>query len=59
VTGSRESVPAAADYRKDIDLTLIRQNLGRSVDERFQMLHRMRELQQELQQAVREAERRQ
>lgn len=45
--------PVTAAYRRDIDRTLLRENLRRSVDERLEGLHSMAELSSELRRALR------
>lgn len=45
--------PVSAAYRRDIDRTLLRENLRRSVDERLEGLHSMAELSNELRRAIR------
>jgi len=42
-------------YKKDVDMTLIRENLRLSVDERFQQLMKLQQFAEELQQAGRKA----
>jgi hypothetical protein len=42
-------------YKKDIDVTLIRENLRLTVDERFQQLMKLQEFAEELQRAGRKA----
>lgn len=42
-------------YKKDIDVTLIRENLRLTVDQRFQQLMRLQEFAEELQRAGRKA----
>lgn len=42
-------------YRKDVDVSLIRQNLRLSVDQRLQQLMRLQEFAEELQRAGRKA----
>jgi hypothetical protein len=47
--------PLIEAYKKDIDVTLIRENLRLTVDERFQQLMRLQEFAEELQRAGRKA----
>jgi hypothetical protein len=42
-------------YKKDVDVTLIRENLRLTVDERFQQLMKLQEFAEELQRAGRKA----
>jgi len=42
-------------YKKDIDVTLIRENLRLTVDQRFQQLMKLQEFAEELQRAGRKA----
>jgi hypothetical protein len=47
--------PLIEAYRKDIDITLIHENLRLTVDQRFQQLMRMQQFAEELQRAGRKA----
>lgn len=47
--------PVTEAYRKDIDRTLLRDNLTRSVDERFARLMELQRFAEELRRAGREA----
>ena len=47
--------PVIECYKKDIDVTLIRENLRLTVDQRFQQLMRLQEFAEELQRAGRKA----
>ena len=47
--------PVIEAYKKDVDRTLLRENLRLSVDERFRKLEEMRRLAGELQRAGRQA----
>lgn len=47
--------PVIEAYKKGIDVTLIRENLRLTVDQRFQQLMRMQEFAEELQRAGRKA----
>ncbi|MGI8656143.1 MAG: hypothetical protein ACR2LC_13115 [Pyrinomonadaceae bacterium] len=49
--------PVIAAYKKDVDRTLIRENLRLSVEERFIKLMRLQEFAEELRRAGREAAR--
>jgi hypothetical protein len=49
--------PVIEAYKKDIDRTLIRENLKRSVEERFDRLMELQRFAEELQRAGREARR--
>jgi hypothetical protein len=51
----REVDPLIEAYKKDIDITLIRENLRLTVDERFQQLMKLQEFAEELQRAGRKA----
>ena len=42
-------------YKKDVDITLIRENLRLTVDQRFQQLMKLQQFAEELQRAGREA----
>jgi hypothetical protein len=42
-------------YKKDVDVTLIRENLRLTVDQRFQQLMKLQQFAEELQQAGRKA----
>ena len=42
-------------YKKDVDVTLIRENLRLTVDQRFQQLMKLHQFAEELQRAGREA----
>jgi len=50
--------PVIEAYRKDIDRTLLRDNLSRSVDERFARLMELQRFAAELRRAGREARKR-
>ena len=43
--------PVIEAYKKDVDVTLIRENLRLTVDERFQQLMKLQRFAEELQQA--------
>ena len=47
--------PVIEAYKKDIDVTLIRENLRLTVDQRFQQLMKMQKFAEELQRAGRKA----
>ena len=47
--------PVIEAYKKGVDVTLIRENLRLTVDQRFQQLMRMQEFAEELQGAARKA----
>jgi len=47
--------PVVQAYKKDIDMTLIRENLRLTVDQRFQQLMKLQELAEELRRAGRKA----
>ena len=47
--------PVIEAYKKDIDLTLIRQNLRLTVDQRFKQLMKLQRFAEELQQAGQKA----
>ncbi len=53
-----ERDPVIEAYKKDIDRTLIRENLKRSVEERFRNLVQLQRFAHELRRAGREASRR-
>ena len=48
--------PVIEAYKKDVDRTLIRENLRLTVDERFQQLMKLQEFAEELRRAGKEAE---
>ena len=48
--------PVIEVYKKDVDRTLIRENLRLTVDERFQQLMKLQEFAEELRRAGKEAE---
>ena len=55
---NERSKPAGADavidaYKKDVDVTLIRENLRLTVDQRFQQLMKLQEFAEELRRAGR------
>ena len=52
-----EPDPVIEVYKKDLDLTLIRENLKRTVDERFERLMALQRFAEELQRAGRAARR--
>lgn len=52
-----ESDPVIEAYKKDVDRTLIRENLRLSVEERFEKLMRLQEFAEELRRAGRQARR--
>jgi hypothetical protein len=56
--GGLERDPVIEAYKKDIDRTLIRENLKRSVEERFRNLMQLQRFADELRRAGREASRR-
>ena len=47
--------PVIEAYKKDIDVTLIRENLRLTVDQRFQQLMKLQEFAEELRRAGRKA----
>jgi hypothetical protein len=47
--------PVIEEYKKHVDVTLIRENLRLTVDQRFQQLMKMQQFAQELQDAGRKA----
>ncbi len=51
-----ESDPVIEAYKRDVDRTLIRENLRLTVEERFERLMRLQEFAEELRRAGREAE---
>ncbi len=52
-----EPDPVIEAYKKDLDLTLIRENLKRTVDERFERLMALQRFAEELQRAGRASRR--
>ena len=50
-----EPDPVIEAYKKDVDRTLIRENLRLSVEERFEKLMRLQEFAEELRRAGRQA----
>jgi hypothetical protein len=55
----QDSDPVIETYKKDVDRTLIRENLRLSVEERFEQLMRLQAFADELRRAGREATKRQ
>jgi hypothetical protein len=53
-----EPDPVIEAYKRDVDQTLIRENLRLTVEERFDALMRLQQFAEELQRAGREARRR-
>jgi hypothetical protein len=53
-----EPDPIIELYKRDVDLTLLRENLRRSVEERFERLMALQELAAELQRGMASAQRR-
>ena len=53
-----ETDPVIESYKRDVDRTLIRENLRLTVEERFDALMRLQQFAEELRRAGREAERR-
>ena len=53
-----EPDPVIEAYKRDVDRTLIRENLRLTVEERFNALMRLQQFAEELQRAGREARRR-
>ncbi|MGA9997772.1 MAG: hypothetical protein WBP93_20320 [Pyrinomonadaceae bacterium] len=51
-----EPDPIIEAYKKDVDLTLIRENLRLSVEERFEQLMRLQQFAEELRRAGKDAE---
>ncbi|HLK55354.1 MAG TPA: hypothetical protein VKU00_02245 [Chthonomonadaceae bacterium] len=51
--------PVIEAYKKDIDRTLIRENMKRTVEERFERLMELQRFAEELQRAGREARKKQ
>ena len=54
----RWSDPVIEAFKRDVDRTLLRENLKRSLEERFHALKEMQRLSHEMRQAMREARRR-
>lgn len=52
---ARHLDPVIEAYKKDVDVTLIRENLRLTVDQRFQQLMKLQEFAEELQRAGRKA----
>jgi hypothetical protein len=50
-----EPDPVIEAYKKDVDRTLLRENLRRTIEERFENMMRLQELAAEMQRAGREA----
>ncbi|MGH9944064.1 MAG: hypothetical protein ACRD9R_17100 [Pyrinomonadaceae bacterium] len=48
--------PVIEAYKRDVDRTLIRENLRRTVEERFEQLRRLQEFAEELRRVARERE---
>ena len=57
-SNSSEPDPVIEFYKRDVDRTLIRENLRLTVEERFDALMRLQQFAEELQRAGREARRR-
>ena len=55
---SEDVDPVVAVYKRDIDRTLLRQSLARTLDERFCELMRLQEFAEELRRAGKDAARR-
>lgn len=53
-----EPDPVIEAYKKDVDRTLLRENLRLSVEERFEKLMRLQRFAEELRRAAREREKR-
>ena len=54
--GARNGLDAVIDaYKKDVDITLIRENLRLTVDQRFQQLMKLQQFAEALQRAGRKA----
>jgi hypothetical protein len=53
-----QSDPVIEDYKRDVDRTLIRENLRLSVTERFEKLMALQQFAEELRRAGRDARRR-
>lgn len=56
LTAGLESDPVIEAYKKDIDRTLIRENLRLTVDQRFRQLMELQRFAEELQNAGRKAQ---
>jgi hypothetical protein len=54
-TASKDLDPVIEAYKKDIDVTLIRENLRLTVDERFQQLMQLQKFAEDLRRAGRKA----
>jgi hypothetical protein len=54
----RERDPVIEAYKKDVDRTLLRENLRKSVDERLRSLAEMQEFGRELERSVRASRKR-
>ena len=57
-TPAAEVDPVIEEYKKNVDVTLIRENLRLTVDQRFQQLMKMQQFAEELQGAGRKAQER-
>jgi hypothetical protein len=55
VSGEKELDPLIETYKQDVDVTLIRENLRLTVDERFQQLMRLQQFAEDLRRAGRKA----
>ena len=55
VTPTTDPDPVVEAYKKDIDLTLIRENLRLTVDQRFQQLMKLQQFAEDLRRAGRKA----
>ncbi|HEU4837704.1 MAG TPA: hypothetical protein VFS90_24955 [Pyrinomonadaceae bacterium] len=55
VEAGRDLDPVIEAYRKDVDVTLIRENLRLTVDQRFQQLMKLQQFAEDLRRAGRKA----
>lgn len=55
VEGGADLDPVIEAYKKDVDVTLIRENLHLTVDERFQQLMKLQQFAEDLRRAGRKA----
>lgn len=55
VEAGRDTDPVIEAYKKDVDLTLIRENLRLTVDQRFQQLMKLQQFAEDLRRAGRKA----
>lgn len=55
IEGGKDLDPVIEAYKKDVDVTLIRENLRLTVDQRFQQLMKLQQFAEDLRRAGRKA----